>query len=394
MKSKRDTVCFVTTSFPRYDGDFFGSCPYNFTKELSKRYKIVVVTHGLPKASNYEKIGGVDVFRFRWLYPKNFIALVHYSNWWFFRLITYLISGFFTSLYVVSKFRARYIQVFFTIPSGFIAILVGKILKKPVFVMPLGSDLREFITHPIFKHLVKYVLKEATCLMIGPDELKNYVLHNYGISEDKIYFVPNAIDTKRFDGMKRPLQDLNNDKNFKVLFLGRLVEFKNPTLFVRAMPKILQKNSDISFYIAGDGPLRTEVEKLVDELNIERNVKMLGTLDYALMPGLLSSVDVATFLSEIENFGTAMMESMSSERAIIATNVGCIDEAIDNNHSGILIDNNPESLAKAILKLVSNKEMCHTLGKNARKFIIDNHSIEKSCDKISEIYSSHSNSNH
>ena len=88
---------------------------------------------------------GVYIHRFKWLEPKDFKALIYFTGFVDnIRLLTYLISLFFNLILITRKYDIELYHAHHTIPTGFVAILVAKIMRVPVIVT---AHLMDITTH-------------------------------------------------------------------------------------------------------------------------------------------------------------------------------------------------------------------------------------------------------
>ena len=146
--------------FPKYKGDYYGSFVFDDVKELAKKgFEVHVVTQhnkGIP----YEEVmEGVHIHRFKWLEPGEFKALLHFKGFIDnIRLITYIISLFFYLIWIVRKFNIDIIHAHSVIPTGFIGVIVSKIIRKPVFITVHGMDIANFEDRLFYKMLITFSL--------------------------------------------------------------------------------------------------------------------------------------------------------------------------------------------------------------------------------------------
>jgi glycosyltransferase involved in cell wall biosynthesis len=169
-------------------------------------------------------------------------------------------------------------------------------------------------------------------------------------------------------------------KNNSVIFISRLEIFKNPILFLEAV-KILneksQDNSEINYFIFGEGTLREEVKAFIKDNKLS-NVHYEGLIHNTWE--CLRSSKVFISIQINENYPSqSLIEAMACENAIIASDIGETRLLVTENE-GILVDFNPHSIADAIYRLFSTEGLIEKMGSNARKKVIENHTIEKFAD--------------
>jgi glycosyltransferase involved in cell wall biosynthesis len=148
-------------------------------------------------------------------------------------------------------------------------------------------------------------------------------------SPSRMIAVPNGINISRYSGRYSPHRD-----PCRILAVGRLVPEKNFDLLFRAVANILPSlQLDIEIWLAGDGPERAKLEKLVDDLSLGEKVTFFG--DYDVPEKLMSSVTLFVSTSNYEGFGLAVAEAMAAGIPVIATDSGGVSEVM--GETGCLI---------------------------------------------------------
>jgi glycosyltransferase involved in cell wall biosynthesis len=162
-----------------------------------------------------------------------------------------------------------------------------------------------------------------------------------------------------------------------VVFSARLTPIKNPILFLESIEIVnsyTKETFGIQYYILGEGELSGVLKEIMKKKGLS-NVKMEGfvknTYEY------LQKSKVFISIQESNNYPSqSLLEAMACENAIIASDVG-ETRLLVTEEEGMLVDLNPESIAKAILELFSHEELIIKLGRNGREKAIKDHSIEK-----------------
>lgn len=171
-----------------------------------------------------------------------------------------------------------------------------------------------------------------------------------------------------------------------ILFVGRLVDFKDPVTFVKAARLLGQNMIEPAhqFVIAGDGRLLEECRKLAFGYE---NISILGWVKPEEVNDLMSRADIFCQLSPYENiWASTLISAMKHKKAIICTNVGYTDTYLTHKYHVFLIPpNNHVALAEAINNLANDNELRCMLGKNAYSFVQENLSVEKIADQIRQL---------
>jgi len=202
-----------------------------------------------------------------------------------------------------------------------------------------------------------------------------------------------ATDTFSFDLMarKRLRKELLMDRDESlqiILAVGRLYEAKDyPNLFY-AFSKLLKSGSvdlNCRLCIAGDGPLRNDLDFLAIQLGIEDRIRFLGVRHDVV--NLMSAADIFVLPSAWEGFGLVVAEAMACERVVVATDCGGVQEVLGN--TGYLVrPGNSAALAKALqdaLNLTGAERAI--VGHAARQRVIENYALNTVVDKWLKVYS-------
>lgn len=178
---------------------------------------------------------------------------------------------------------------------------------------------------------------------------------------------------RRLDGksliIPNPVEVVSENKSdtekFELVTAGRLVEQKNHLLLIEAVSMVKEKYPQVKCYIYGEGVLRSKLESRVVELGLEKNVFLPGNRTDVYKWVEKASIFVMT--SDFEGLSNALIEAMMLGKACISTNYPGASELIADGKNGIIVPcNNAERLANAIVRLLDNKELCQTIGENAK----------------------------
>lgn len=159
-----------------------------------------------------------------------------------------------------------------------------------------------------------------------------------------------------------------------VVFAGRLVEEKNPLLFVEALPMVRRAVPDARFFLLGEGPLSQQVAEAVARLGLQPVVDIGFAPDPA---PLLGRARVFVSLQRQDNYPSqSLLEAMSAGLAVVATDVGLTWQLVDEE-TGLRVKPEPFEVAAAVIALLRDPGRCRTMGAAARRRVIDRHSAER-----------------
>jgi glycosyltransferase involved in cell wall biosynthesis len=142
---------------------------------------------------------------------------------------------------------------------------------------------------------------------------------------------------------------------------------------------------DATFVLAGDGPLRGELEARARELGVADRVLFLG--ERTDVPDLLAAADLVVLPSLFEGLPVSVLEAMAAERPVIATAIGGTDEAVAHERSGLLVPaRDPEALASAIRRVRSDAVLSRRLAQAGRERVEREFSSAVTARQVMEIY--------
>jgi len=167
--------------------------------------------------------------------------------------------------------------------------------------------------------------------------------------------------------------------------VGRLVEQKDYPTQLRALAHALKTAPRLWMVLAGDGPLRADLEALVASLGIGQRVRFLGHTSQA--PLLLRSLDIFVLASKFEPYGVAVLEAKAARVAIAATNVNELPELVVDGEMGLLSPSgNPQAMGDSFARLAGDADLRRRLGNNAAADAFRRHSLAAAIDGYQAIY--------
>jgi glycosyltransferase involved in cell wall biosynthesis len=169
-----------------------------------------------------------------------------------------------------------------------------------------------------------------------------------------------------------------------LLFVGRLGKEKNIQLIIKSMPKILAQNPEARLLIVGDGPYAEELQTIVKNLRLTKNVIFAGMLDRPKTFACFRAADIFCFASMTDTQGLVLNEAAIESKPIVFLDHE-ISPLAQDGKTGIQAKNTTSSFANACLKLINDKKLAAKYGLAANKLALDI-SIEKQSKKLIELY--------
>lgn len=221
----------------------------------------------------------------------------------------------------------------------------------------------------------------ANAIIVISNAIRN-ILETSEIDKSKIYLIPSSIPNDFIDMNIQPRKFPNT--KIVVGSLISLVEHKDPLNLIRAAKIVIDRTNNVFFEIGGEGYLMKECVRKIREYKLEKNVIMKGYIENN--KDFLKNIDIFVLPSKKEGLGSSLLEAMAFALPLIGTNAGGIPEIIENNVNGIVVPKeNPQKLAEAILKLISDKNLYENLSKNSL-IRVKNYSSLKMALSTLEVY--------
>lgn len=331
---------------------------------------------GLVVEQNFD---GVRVFR------SYTLPVLHKSFVW--RVISF-ISFMFTSIIASLKIKKVDVvmgtspPIFQAVSAWFVSFLYHKpfLLEIrdlwPEFAIDIGV-LKSSVLIYLSRWLERFLYNRATHILVNSPAYRDYLLEK-GIKEEKISFISNGVDTSLFDpnakGKKIREKYGLNDK-FVITYAGALGLANDIYTLLNAADH-LRTESEIHFFIAGDGKERSNLESFARTLNLS-NITFAGAIPKYEMYNILGMSDACVaILKNITMFKMTypnkVFDYMAAGRPTILAIDGVIRKVIEDAHGGIFVTpGDEELLASAIKKIYKNKDLAHEMGNSARNYVVN-----------------------
>jgi len=204
------------------------------------------------------------------------------------------------------------------------------------------------------------------------------------------YIIPGGVDSEHWHPdpvvRKRTRSLLGyQEDDIVVGYLSRLVRSKGAMSLLNVAARIVRLLPNVRFMIIGDGPMRSQLERQIEEMRLKTVVTMLGSRPWRETPHYLNAMDIFVFPSFREAFGLALVEAMACGIAPVARFNAGTKEIITDGETGYLIASD-EEIFHQILKLAQDTDLRNRIGANARREVQDKYSWQVVTERTVEAY--------
>lgn len=261
---------------------------------------------------------------------------------------------------VVEYEKLDLLHVHYAIPHATSAYMAKQILRKQnsdikIITTLHGTDITLVGLEPSFLPLVKFSIEESDGVTAVSKFLKETTLTNYNIDKD-IEVIYNFVDTDVY----KPVCNEQFKKHIapegeKILVhTSNFRKVKRVPDTIRVLKEV-QKKIPAKLVLVGDGPERSETERIARELGVHKDVVFLGKQDG--LAEILSSGDIFLMPSQSESFGLSALEAMACGLPVISSSVGGLPELVRHNETGFIAEiGDTDRMAKYAVELLTNEK--------------------------------------
>lgn len=242
-------------------------------------------------------------------------------------------------------------------------------------VKRIGFSLMKLCVGLFYKNWEMNILTNANLVVVVSEILKDELI-SQGIDKRRVIVQPNGVDCDFFENNLSARKNVREKYKFSsedtiIGFSGTFGNWHGIPELTAAIKSIAQR-PNVGFLLIGEGAMKNNME---NELSTFSNVVFAGKVAYNEMPNYLSACDIVVVANSWENkdiafFGspTKLFEYMSMGKAIVASNLGQIENILDHRENAILFNSgSSKALSNGILELIDNPLLRERIGVNARE---------------------------
>jgi glycosyltransferase involved in cell wall biosynthesis len=284
---------------------------------------------------------------------------------------------------------------------GLPAVLVSKLLRKRCILKAdsLGEMSGEFfrgglaqarlststVPFRLFLSLRNAVLRRADAY-VAISETVATELEAGGIDPEKVWRIPNSVDTARF----RPVSPEEKlalrrklglpERACIVIYTGRLVSYKGLPLLLLVWKDVAAQHDNVYLLLVGPGSLdihncEAELRQYIQQEQLENSVRFTGAVRN--VEAFLQAADIFAFPTNSEAFGISLVEAMACGLAVVSTAVGGLRDIVRDGQSALVVPpEDGDSLQEALDRLLADAALRQRLGIAARQTVEERYSTE------------------
>ena len=271
------------------------------------------------------------------------------------------------------------------------SMVAGKLAGIKKRVITKGDSGFHYYYTPKWVRFDRYNNKWARVIVAISEENKDFIIEKEKAPESKIAVIHHGLPlyeiTHQTDEIKKEFISMYQLKHKTVIgTICRFIEWKGYKQIVAAAEILIPKNPDLIFLFTGKGQQKQDIEKIVKEKKLEKNILFTNWIDPSKIPSLFGIMTVYLHAAKNEPFGFVIAEAMLNGIPVVSTKTGAAADAIIHKKSGYLCEiENPVQLAEGIEYILKNN-VNNCIGADGKKRAENLFTIEKMYAKHIALY--------
>jgi len=275
---------------------------------------------------------------------------------------------------------------------GYESLCLKRILNIPLVTTFYGYDMSSLPMLPGWRKKLRKLFKHGELFLAEGSHMKQRLV-DLECPEEKVIIQRIGVNLSQIMYHPRVMEP---DSQIRILICANLVEKKGVEYGIRAFAIARKQFSNLELRIAGDGPLRNDIERLIMQMGLSDLVELLGALDYAKYLEELDKSHILLAPSITSRDGkteggapVVLTEAQAAGLPIVSTYHADIPEVVVCNKSGLLYEEKDvKGLARGLIYLLQNPTRWPEMGRAGRKHVERYYNLESQVKKLEVIYDS------
>jgi 1,4-alpha-glucan branching enzyme len=244
--------------------------------------------------------------------------------------------------------------------------------------------------HHQIHNLEKDLALKADLVICCSRYMKEEIIKALSVPEQKVEILPNGVNLEDLQQYRVPEENYMSAGKKIIFFVGRLVYEKGVHLLIEAASLVVKHFPEVCFIVAGTGPQKTFLQKMVIAAGLQDKVFFAGFIDDELRNYYYRMAEVAVFPSLYEPFGIVALEAMAAGAPVIVADSGGLGEIIGCGEGLKFPPGNSRALAGCILKLLQNERLKEKFRERGKEKAREDYRWSAVARRTAEIYTAFS----
>lgn len=256
---------------------------------------------------------------------------------------------------------------------GLVGFIVARLLKIPITMHFLGKDLDILCRNKYFGSILLWLASKMDMLTVQGQKSKQF-LEEKGIKN--VSTIPTVCNIKK-------IQKVNVQKEYDLIFVGRLSKEKRPDRFVDIVRLVASKRKSVKSIILGAGPYERKLKSQVKANRLEEYIDLVGWTDN--VQEYLNKSKIFVLTSDNDQLPLSLLEAMASELVPVASNVGNVADVVKTKNGYLIDKDDLRGFSNAVIELLNNEDIYYKKSQNSREKIIREYSINENTQRWTNV---------
>jgi len=376
MSQPRGRLLCLTSNFPRWAGDSTTPFVLHLAQDLQELgWRVDVLAPHAPGTADREILDGVQVERFRYLWPARLETVCYQGGALvnlrrnrgnLAKLPALVMAEWAATLRRLAARRYHALHSHWILPQGFTGALAALPLGVPHVLSTHGSDVFALRGRWLTR-CKRFALRHADAVTVNSSVTAREVTAIAGPlpALQRIPLGVSVAPVARDDPRVQRLREHHRRGDGPLLvFVGRVVEEKGVADLLHAVRALLPELPQITALVVGEGQDRPALQQLSEQLGLAERVSFSGWVAPDQVGAYLAAGDVFVGPSRQEGQGLSFIEAMVAGTPVVATRVGGIVDSVSDGETGLLVaERSPGAIADAVRRLVADRALAARLSR-------------------------------